>query len=611
MKKRFNLPRRKLFLLLFLLTVFLGLIIFLSNHPTDSKRFSSLTEQLFREEMTSNTLNMHYTLAYPENYGIKDYQPILPSYPLPTEADSDKGLTEALNQLQKINPNKLSQQDAKFYQQLTRYLNLNLELNKFPFFNTPLAPNSGMQTQLPILLAEYTFRTERDITDYLALLDQSASYYESLLAFEQARSEAGFSMPAAALKEVRHQCDSIVTSVELKEHSHFLQTSFRARLAEFVQKNPLTKDSVNAYIAENDRLLSNRLIPAFTKLGDGLILLEDPSISLHGLAAYPQGKDYYLSLLISQTGSYRPIEEIRAMLTTGLEEELQALRGLLRNNSLASSRYFSNETCTLPYADESEMLANLQEHMASDFPMLPEVTSSVTTAATVKQVSNNLSKYCAPAFYLTSPLDDTEQNVIYINPLKTAENLDLYTTLAHEGFPGHLYQTVFHNRYAQANHLNPAYELLWYGGYLEGWALYCEFLSYDYAAEELSDSADKTLVAIEKHSRNLQLCLYSLIDIMIHYDNASPAQISAFLERFGISDTANAEAIYNYIAQEPCNYLKYYLGYLEILSLRSKAQVLWNEAYTDYLFHKFFLENGPADFQTLNELLETTCPQYH
>lgn len=37
-------------------------------------------------------------------------------------------------------------------------------------------------------------------------------------------------------------------------------------------------------------------------------------------------------------------------------------------------------------------------------------------------------------------------------------------------------------------HTDPARKLIWYGGYLEGWALYVEFLSYDYAADLLEQA---------------------------------------------------------------------------------------------------------------------------
>ena len=52
--------------------------------------------------------------------------------------------------------------------------------------------------------------------------------------------------------------------------------------------------------------------------------------------------------------------------------------------------------------------------------------------------------HLSPAFYMIPALDDTEENVIYVNQAQMGNKLTLYTTLAHEGYPGHLYQTVYY-----------------------------------------------------------------------------------------------------------------------------------------------------------------------
>ena len=76
------------------------------------------------------------------------------------------------------------------------------------------------------------------------------------------------------------------------------------------------------------------------------------------------------------------------------------------------------------------------------------------------------------------------------------------------------------------------------------------------------------------------------------------------LEKFGISDEETISAIYRYIVEEPTNYLKYYAGYLEILELKKQALTLWGDDYSDISFHKFLLDNGPADFDTLQSILD-------
>lgn len=593
--------RQLLFLLTFLLA-FLGLATFLFTYQQDEKRFSSLTSRLFEEEMEANTLTLHYTLANPDNFGIHDYRAVLPCYTAQGALQGQAGLENTLAALSQIRPEKLSSQDARLWRLLTRSLENALALEGFPYYSEPLSPASGTQSQLPILLAEYTFRTRRDVEDYLSLLDQTDEYFSSLLLYEQEKAAAGLSMPAAFLKEVREQCDTIVTMEALETGSHFLQTTFQERLEPLAESGLITAEEAANYLAQNDRLLKTVMLPAYTALGDGLLLLEDESILPAGLAALPDGKAYYEQLLISQTGSYRSVEEIRQMLTEQFSREFQEARKIADEHPEALEYYGAVETA-FPYTRASQMLLDLRERMETDFPPIPGDPADVH----VKAVSESLESYCAPAFYLTAPLDDTASNAIYINRQKTPDGLDLYTTLAHEGYPGHLYQTVYHNRSALASGELPARQLLWYGGYQEGWALYGEFLSFDYAARLLQEDGQgmaALCARLESHNRSLQLCLYSLIDIMIHYDGASYSQIAKVLENFGITDSAAVSSVYSYIVQDPCNYLKYYLGYLEILSLKEDARELWGDGYTEYRFHSFYLDCGPCDFATLGELLE-------
>lgn len=585
-----------------LLLAFSSMTIFLFTFRQDEKRFENITAQIFVDEMTANTLNMHYSLAIPANYGIYDYDVIFPGYSTERSKNGQIAAENTLAALKSLHMDKLSEQDAYLYRLLVRNLENSLELGSYTYYQEPLSPSSGMQVQIPVLLAEYTFRTRRDVEDYLALLDQTDEYFASLLTYEQEKAAAGLCMPAFALKQVRKQCDTIVTIQELENGTHFLQITFQERLKELCDQGEITLEEAQEYMVQSNRLLKTVLLPAYTALGDGLILLEDNSIPLIGLAAKPQGKEYYQALLASQTGSYRSVEQIQDMLTRQFTSVYDSFQQLVREHPEIIGDYTVSQEISFPYTEVSEILTDLQQRIVNDFPVIPGESTTVT----VKSVSDSLDDYCAPAFYLTPPLDDTDQNVIYINNKKTPSGLELYTTLAHEGYPGHLYQTVYNNRTSAEEGERPVRELLWYGGYLEGWALYVEFLSFDYASELLREKGmeqEALYAQVEKYNRSLQLCLYSMLDIMIHYEGASYSEISKILESFGITDEDSVQAIYTYIALEPCNYLKYYLGYLELMALQDTAMELWGEEYSDYRFHYFLLEAGPSDFTALEELL--------
>ena len=609
MKCNLSPTKKKLLASLLLLTgVFILLAGYLSTH-NDSRRFRQATYQLFREEMLANTLNMHYTIAHPKNFNITDYEAILPGYTGGNHQESRQALEKQIAFFKDLNPNRLSAEENYTRALLLTYLENTQTLNQFPYYMEPLSPGSGMQSQLPILLAEYTFRSKQDVEDYLKLLDQTDEYFGGLLTFEQEKAAEGLFMSSTSVDKVIEQCDTIVTKEDLKANTHFLQTTFQERLDGLQKKGLVTTVEAETYIQQNNRLLSTVLLPAYQALGDGLTILKDEKIPLQGLAAHPQGKEYYKALLISETGSYRSIEEIKALLQEQLDVEYDTLISLL--SQYAEPTLVSAEatvTECFPCENAGEMLQKLTEYMGTLFPSMTTVEDT-NPQVRVKNVSPSLEEYCAPAFYLTPPLDDTDSNVIYINQKNSPDGLELFTTLAHEGYPGHMYQSVYSNNLLAGQDTGLVRQLLWYGGYLEGWALYVEFLSYDCASqlmEEQGYSPQAEYIQIEKHNRSLQLCLYSLLDIMIHHDNASYSQVHDTLCSFGISSPQSTAAIYEYIVEEPANYLKYYLGYLEILALQDEAQALWGESYTDYTFHEFFLQNGPADYRTLGEILKST-----
>ena len=577
------------------------------THPAN--QYKRAASQLFYDEMTASTLNMHYTLAVPEKYGIDDYDAILPCYDSSGRQEGIAALEEALSFYQNLDAEKISPRDAHIKQLLETYLETTLALSQYPYHEEPLSPSSGMQSQLPILLAEYTFRSIRDVEDYLAILAQTGDYFSSLLQFETEKKEAGLLMAASSLRNVARQCRSVITADALKSGEHFLQITFQERLTALNEEQLLTTQDMQNYIQRNDDILTHIMLPAYRELADGLEQLADPYILLEGLAAKPDGADYYEILLKSETGSHRNISQISQLLVTKLDEEFEFLQTLLRDvdYDLLTDEVFQECSELFPLQTCEEMLTDLRNRMTNLFPAFPDA-GYVTPSIHVKEVAPCLEEYCAPAFYLTPPLDDTVRNSIYINTSRTISAIDLYTTLAHEGFPGHLYQTVYSNQLQLRHDDTPVQQLLWFGGYLEGWALYVEFMAYDYAAEIMQQAGYPdyaSLIQIEKHNRSTQLCLYSLLDILIHHKNADLQQTAEVLAQFGITNSASVSTIYEYITEEPTNYPKYYLGYLEILLLKDECREAWAENYSDLTFHKFFLDNGPADLGTLNKLVAT------
>ena len=227
--------------------------------------------------------------------------------------------------------------------------------------------------------------------------------------------------------------------------------------------------------------------------------------------------------------------------------------------------------------------------MKNSFPESPNVNLEI------KYVPSEMEEYLSPAFYMIPAIDNIESNTIYINQGHSSDDLTLFTTLAHEGYPGHLYQTTYFSSTDPA----PIRNLLNFGGYTEGWALYTEMLSYYFT------DLPKEQATIYQRNASILLGLYALADIGIHYDGWTLLDTIDFFHKYGISNTDTIQNIYELIIGDPANYLKYYIGYVEFLDLKQYAISEWGDDFSQLRFHRAVLDIGPAPFNLLKEQLRT------
>ena len=596
---------RKNFLLLlipsFLLILFFFTVLFLQRKTP----FESYCHSLFIEEIKGDTLSLHYTLASPKDFHINE-TPCLPLYSRSNALADYSSSKEQLDKLLSFSTKDLPAEEQYTFTLLKRFLDQKLRGQDYFYLQEVFSPSGGTQIQFPILMAEYPFRSKEDIEDYMELLTLTPSYFSALLEFEKEKTDRGYGMADYTLQKVISQCNSLITEESLQKEEHFLISTFSERLQNAVSDKIITAKEASSYTSKNKQYLTSYFLPAYENLSDSLSAFCQKGKNEEGLSHFAQGKEYYKWLFYSITGSDEDIENVYKDLAKDYYQSMQDLKKDLlifqEKNTLSSE-----ELSYFPLSSSQEMLSDLKERMKSDFPSSMQ-GGIASLSADIKTVSPALEPYTAPAYYLLPPLDDNTQNSIYINESSVPDGLQLYTTLAHEGYPGHLYQTTFFQDYRKEQDIPYIRGILNYGGYVEGWALYTELLSYDYAAGLLVENTKKEdyqlLYDIYKKERKASLSLLTLLDIGIHYYGMDYPRTCELLSTHGITDESTTREIFEYIVEEPCNYPKYYWGYREILSLKETAQKQMGEYYSDYAFHQFFLESGPSDFTTLREKLE-------
>lgn len=574
--------RKKIFLILpccllvILISFLSGNAFWSSLHAESSDRqFRTFTRSLFQTEVSANTISLHYTLRSPSDYGIADIPATygsLSSDPVAAKAS----VRNVLSSLQEFDPDTLSSKNALTFKILDTYLKNASTGTDYLLYQEPLGPVSGIHTQLPVLLSEYSFYDTQDVETYLALLKETPSYFDSVIQFEQKKAASGLFMPDYQADSVLDTCQSFIDMGK----ENYLVSTFNERIASL---DLLPENKKDSFQKENMKLVTEEIYPAYQNLITAIKSLKGKGMNEQGLSHFPYGKKYYEYLVRQTTGCNESISRLRLMTRAQILEDLSAMQKVLFPADAALT-----QASVLEQTSPDSMLDDLRSKITDTFPEIPDVDFQV------KYVPESMQDYLSPAFYMIPAIDNLTENVIYINNGQTASGLNLYTTLAHEGYPGHLYQTV----YFSASEPDPIRSILDFGGYVEGWATYAEMMSYYLAP------LPKTEASLLQKNSSVILGLYALADMGIHYDGWSVTDTVRFFSDYGINDPNAVQSVYKLIIGSPANYLKYYIGYLKFYELKKEMADAMGNQFSQKEFHRAVLDVGPAPFEIVYDEVE-------
>ncbi len=539
--------------------------------------FAQFTDEVFRQWMEEDTIDRHYTVTNPDNFGIQHDTAVLRSATEEAAINYYKQLYEIKNQLETYQ--NLSGEEQLIYDVFHSYLETELRAENLYLYEEHLSPLTGVQSQLPIFLCEYAFYSAADVEEYLQVCSKIPQYFKEIASFEKEKSKAGLFMSDVVLDEIVAQCEQFISNTE----NHMLVSAFNEK----VNAMALDDKTKQSYIAQNENAVTKYIIPAYQELVSELKSLKGTGTNAGGLCNFKQGKEYYEYLTAAATGSSLSVEETKKKIITQVYQDLSQAATLLEQDANIAE---AASQAVYPSADPNEILAQLQQKIINDFPELPQ------TSYEVKYINPVLQEYLSPAFYLSPPIDQTDNNVIYINANPKYDLTRIYPTVAHEGYPGHLYQIVYF-RQKCTNNLR---KILNFPGYTEGWAVYTEQLSYD-----MMDTLSEPVRSYLKYCNAATLGIHALMDIGIHYEGWDMQTVKTYISNyFGeVGDDMVKEVYYN-VVEDPANYLSYYVGYLQFLDLKKQAETTWGNNFTNKKFHQAILDIGPAPFDVISKYMQ-------
>lgn len=539
-----------------LLSVFLSICLLCSCTSTPDKpneEFTSFCDQIFIETMESDYTTMHQMLENPEDFHI-DLSKVEVSLG-DFITDNDKKIKENLNTLHSFDYDSLDHTQKSIYLELEKEWNLELNLNKEEIlYNTNvLSSMNGIHEQLITFFSEYTLRNEQDVKDLIVLIKDVPRYFDEMIAY--IKKQADMDLLMYDTKSVLNSIQEIIDSREDSSVTSHLMNEI----------DSLSIDSKEDYKSKVEQVLQNDFFPSYQRLLDTLIQYEDQVIPMTGLYYIKNGKEYYKYIVEQATGTTKSIETIQKELENALDDTLK--------DYLKLSDY--ETSLTTSFTTVEEILSFLNENYKKDFPEVGQMNYEI------KALDDDQSTDGVVAYFIIPAIDNSSPYQIRYNKRdygKDIEDIEMYTTLAHEGIMGHMYQAQYN-----LENLDTSIQYLFNSsGLSEGYATYAQLYALKYL--------DKDTKAC-KLENELNFYLTALLDLSIHYDGLT-------LEELNEQYNMDMSSFYNQIAENPGVFLSYYYGYLQVNQLKESFKG------SDLQFHTQLLQYGNVYFDVLSKMFK-------
>ena len=529
-----------------------------AHNSSKQKKFDQFLDSCFKEFATENTITLHFKLSDPSSYGIKkEPSPTYGELSSDTAKKNCKRSKQLLQELYTFPTSSLTKEQKLTWQIFQDYLNETIMSEKYILYSSPFGAD-GLPSDIPVTLSEYRFDNEKDIKDYLSLVNQIPELFTQVLDFEEERRNADIVSPDFVISDTIDQINQFLNA---SEENNLLVESFEERLDSL---DTLSEDQKASYTANNRLLITNKVFPAYEHLKTALQVstgskhTTSDNSTKERLCEYENGQDYYRFLLQSDVGTDMSPEECITALETQLKDTIKDISSLTTQNKDLYTEYLSAvPTLSKP----KEIMEQLKDDSLVDFPEIKNISYEL------KNVPNALSGTSACAFYLVPPIDSKDANIIYINNNRVESN-EMFSTLAHEGYPGHLYQTNY-------------------------------FLS-------TNPSPLRTFLQLRQLYRDndlLSLSLSSLSDLYVNYKNYDENALADYLKTYGIDKSATKQ-LYQYVIENPATYLSYSIGYYELNKLEKEMAASLGKSFKISDFHEAVLNVGSCNFAILRQEIE-------
>lgn len=535
-----------------------------------NEEFTAFLENDFKKTLEDSYTTMHNYISNPEAFGIStdDIEITLGSFT--SDKEDKKELDEDIKALEAFDRNTLDRTQQEIYDEYeTSYASSKeLSQSKYQYLGNIWSENSGVPVTLNNYFANFDIYSEYDIQAFITLLKDSKRYTKEAIAYskKQAKKETLSFDYQSTLKTIN--------STLKNKSNNEIQNNINTEIDEL----NLDTSTAQSYKDQIEAALNEVYYPSFSYMKKELKKLKKDNQEARPVTSLKNGKKYYALTVQSQASSSKSAKTIYKELVNAYNDASENLeKNANKLNSISSTSFTSSD----------EILAFLVENYTQN---MPEIT---IPAYDIQNLPDEQTSSSIIAYYQTPIIDSNDTNRIRFNAKDFGDDLssiDTYTTFAHEGIPGHMYQ---YNYFKEHHTYNIQY-LISETAFTEGFA---EFAAKE-ALEYLPNINQKTAKLIMDNADS-SYYLLAIFDLDIHLNQLSKDEfIGKYEDQY---DSSTLSSLYDSACYDAALYLPYGYGYYEMCSLQEKAQSALGDAYDNKAFVSVLLQDGEVNFDVLEK----------
>lgn len=531
---------------------------------------SEIEMDILRHEITSYA-DIVILFENPEKFGLDVKDATWGDFITADEYDEEKQYYQnQLNRLLTIDYESLKGDDRICYDKLVYDCEENVysySYTAFYYYTMVFNYLVGPQSEILFILDVFSFKTVEDAENYILLIKDLDRYYDYMCAYEETRARIGWASSDDSYEEAAKSFDNLVK----QKDDCFLYQTFEERLDNI---KGLSSSDRSRLISEHEKAMKEVAFPEFEECATRMRSLKGSGGTDKGLCEFKGGDAYYAMITRIMTNNSASVKES----TDALDNRLKYVYNEYSRIASANLDWYKE------YKNHSYSKGSLENNLdfllgsvKSDFPDIPP--HEYYTMDVPKAFEDNFS----PAAYLGYHLDNFNSNLLIINHKSADSDKDFGVTVAHEAYPGHMFQSL----YTRSHTSHPYMYLSVSTGYAEGWAVYVENYSMKYFSENGISDAMKLV----RYESDLSLLASTRVDYGVHVENWSLKDCVDYFKQFGFSVSEKSfKKFYTLIVTDPGYYAKYGMGYVWTQQIMDDMHSKYPDK-TDRQIHTAYLDS--------------------